>query len=117
MEEEPGLSSQYRRASPWPLIVVLGFVFSELGIVFGVPPVSVGGLLLLSGSVVGILRESGYAQTLWGPGVVMGLLFTSLGALLYVATAATSRAFQVGAGGLIVLVVAVVRYLTETGRL
>lgn len=117
MTDEPGLSGQYPRASPWPVVVVLGFVFSEIGILFGVWPVSVGGLLLLSGSVVGILRESGYADTLWGPGLLLGGLFVALGGVLYLGTTATDRSLQVGIGGAIVVGLAAIRYLTENRRL
>ena len=65
MDDQPGISDQYRMSSPWPLIVVLGFVCSELGLLFNVFPVAVGGLLLLVASVAGILQESGYAERPW----------------------------------------------------
>ncbi|GAA0288641.1 DUF7541 family protein [Halobacterium noricense] len=55
---ETGLSDAYPRASPWPLLVALGLVTSEVGVVFGLRPVTVGGLLLFIGSVTGILTES-----------------------------------------------------------
>ena len=59
-EAEAGLSDQYRKASPWPLFVALGIVLSEVGVILGLFPVTVGGLLLFGGTVAGILRESGY---------------------------------------------------------
>ncbi|ERG96627.1 hypothetical protein [Haloquadratum walsbyi] len=65
MEDTPGLSEQYRKASPWPLFVALGIPLSELGILFGLFPVAVGGLLLFGGSAAGMAAESGYAQTAW----------------------------------------------------
>jgi hypothetical protein len=117
MEEQPGLSNRYRRSSPWPLVIVLGVVLSELGILYGTLPVSVGGLVLLGASVVGILRESGYAHSLWAPALLVGALFGLLGIAFYLGTAATQRALQVGIGGGILLVAGVTAYLLETGRL
>ena len=65
MNEKPGVSDRYRMASPWPVFVALGFALSEVGIVLGVFPVAVGGVLLFGGSVAGILTESGYVTNLW----------------------------------------------------
>ena len=47
-------------ASPWPLVVALGLTLSEVGVVLGLRPISVTGLLMFAGSVAGILTESGY---------------------------------------------------------
>ncbi|EMA49301.1 MULTISPECIES: DUF7541 family protein [Halococcus] len=82
MDEQPGISDQYRMSSPWPLIVVLGFVCSELGLLFNVFPVAVGGLLLLVASVAGIVQESGYAERPWNLLVGLGLALVALGAIL-----------------------------------
>ncbi|WP_049985443.1 DUF7541 family protein [Halobellus rufus] len=65
MDAEPGLSDQYRMASPWPVFVALGIPIAELGIIFGLFPLSVGGLLLFGGSAAGMAFESGYAKTPW----------------------------------------------------
>ncbi|WP_135667057.1 DUF7541 family protein [Halorhabdus rudnickae] len=75
----------YRRASPWPVFVALGFALSELGIFVGLYPVAVGGLLLLAGSVAGILRESNYATDVWRPLAGLGAVLSVLG-LAIVAT-------------------------------
>lgn len=117
MGEQQGLSSQYRRSSPWPILVVLGLVLSELGILYGTLPVSVGGLVLLGASVVGILRESGYATSLWGPALIVGGLFSVLGLAFYVGTTASQRALQVGIGGAILLLAGAVAYLSESRHL
>ena len=82
MDDQPGISDQYRMSSPWPLIVVLGFVCSELGLLFNVFPVAVGGLLLLVASVAGILQESGYAERPWNLLVGLGLALVALGGIL-----------------------------------
>lgn len=74
MTEQPGLSDQYRSASPWPLFVAVGLALSEVGVFVGVFPVAVFGLLLFVGSVAGILTESGYAQRPWPTMIGLGAL-------------------------------------------
>lgn len=85
MAEEPGLSDQYRTASPWPVFVAVGFALSEVGIFLGVFSVAVAGLLLLGASVTGILRESGYVTQTWQVLAALGAAFALLG-LAVVAT-------------------------------
>ena len=82
MEEAPGLSDQYRMASPWPVFVALGLPISEIGILFGVFPVAVGGLLLFAGSIAGMLGESGYAATPWRALAVIGGILLIAGVAL-----------------------------------
>lgn len=60
MTEEFEPDDRRTAASPWPILVALGIVLSELGVFFGVRPVSVGGLLLLVGAVAASLRDSGH---------------------------------------------------------
>ena len=83
-ESRPGLSEEYTKSSPWPLVVVLGLVLSEVGILFNLYPVSVGGLVLFVGSVSGIVHEAGYVASPWrllsalsAALVVVGLLVVS----------------------------------------
>ncbi len=84
MEETPGLSDQYRKASPWPLFIALGVPISELGLVFDIFPLAVGGLLLFCGCTAGILQEAGYIQQPWTTLAVMaGLLFVVGAGVLY----------------------------------
>ena len=75
-------------ASPWPVFIALGIPIAELGILFGLLPLAVGGLLLFGGSVAGMATESGYARTPWrgligvsAPLAVLGLafMFTRIG--------------------------------------
>jgi hypothetical protein len=65
MSDTPGLSEQYRRSSPWPLFIAVGLAISEVGIVFPILPLAIGGLLLFVGSVGGILTEAGYLSHPW----------------------------------------------------
>lgn len=80
-EVQPGLSDQYRKASPWPMLVAFGFVISEVGVVLGLFPVTVGGLLLFGGTVAGILSESGYVEATWKSLVALGVVLAAFGAL------------------------------------
>jgi hypothetical protein len=94
MDDQPGLSDQYRMASPWPLFVALGLTISEVGIVLNLIPLSVGGLLLLVGTTAGIVQEAGYTDRPWGVLGGLGALLVLLGGIL-VATQIT--AVDVGA--------------------
>lgn len=80
-EVSPGLSDQYRKASPWPMLVAFGFVISELGVLLGIFPVAVGGLLLFGGTVAGILNESEYVTRAWLSLATIGVLLAVLGGL------------------------------------
>jgi hypothetical protein len=106
--------TEVRRASPWPLPVVLGLVLAELGVLYGSLPVSVGGSLLLGGSVVGILRESGYAATLSRPALAVGGVFAALGGLVLGFTGATDRGtYVVGAGAFLLAAGAVLWFVEQ----
>lgn len=72
MSEKPGVSDRYRMSSPWPMFVALGFVLSEVGLVLGVFPIAVGGVLLFGGSVAGILTEAEYVKNLWNTTIKVG---------------------------------------------
>ncbi|WP_435079490.1 DUF7541 family protein [Halococcus sp. AFM35] len=84
MDDQSGLSDQYRMSSPWPLIVVLGLVFSELGLLFNVFAVAVVGLLLFVGAIAGIVLESGYAERPWTLLASLGVVLCVLGVLVTV---------------------------------
>lgn len=117
MEGESGVRSEKPRASPWPVFVALGLALSEVGVVLGSGAVAFGGVLLFAASVVGILRESRYAATLWLPALGVGALFAASGALLYALTEFDARGTYVAAAGGIVVVAGVVLALVESGRL
>ncbi|MFB6150588.1 MAG: cox cluster protein [Haloarculaceae archaeon] len=127
MEEQPGLSDEYRKASPWPLFVALGFAVSEIGVFLGIFPVAVGGVLLLGGSVAGILRESEYATRTWRTLGLLGLAFALLGAAVVAAGAsgplsltavvadpngAVGRGLAIAVGGLTLVAASVVGRLS-----
>ena len=106
MDENPGLSDQYRKASPWPIFIALGLPVSEIGLVFDIFPLAVGGLLLFCGCIAGILLESNYAKTLWGPILTMIGILVAFGAALVVADGYTeigllTRAYAVFASAII----------------
>lgn len=117
MDETPGLSDQYRRASPWPMFVALGIPIAELGILFDLFPVTVGGLLLFSGSVAGMARESGYADTPWGPLVAIALLLSIVGgAFAFTGLDLRTRGFAILVSALLLLVGGAVGYLFGESR-
>lgn len=104
MDENPGLSDQYRMASPWPLFIALGLPIAELGILFDLPALSVGGLLLLCGSVAGMAKEAGYAKTPWRALAVCSVLLFGLGGLLlYADTAVAAEGIRFVARGYAVI--------------
>lgn len=92
MDEQAGLSDQYRKASPWPLFIALGLAFAEVGVFLNVVPFAVGGLLLLVGSIGGIMSESGYTATPWPFIGVLGVVLTVIGTALTVV-------YPLGGGG------------------
>lgn len=109
MDDAPGLSDQYRTASPWPMFVALGLPIAEVGILFDVFPVAVGGLLLFCGSIAGLVDESGYAATPWRPLVVLAVLCLLAGAALaFTSIGLVTRGYAVIAAGVLLLVGAVV---------
>mgnify|MGYP000010954702 FL=1 len=108
METEPGLSDQYRRASPWPVFVALGIPIAEVGIVFGLFPIAVGGLLLFGGSAAGLATEAGYAKTPWRGLVGAAAPLAALGVgFAYTAINLPTRGFAIlAAAGILVAIVA-----------
>jgi amino acid permease len=79
MDEQPGLSEQYRMASPWPIFIALGIPIAELGILFDLFPLAVGGLILFSGSVSGMLQEAGYVESPWRAVGVLAVVLVVVG--------------------------------------
>ena len=75
-------SERYDKTSPWPIVVVLGVVFSEFGILFNVYPVAVAGLVVFVGSVSGIVHEAGYVVSPWRLLVGLGAALAVLGGVI-----------------------------------
>lgn len=82
MDDTAGVTDEYRRTSPWPIFVAAGLAVSEVGVVLGVIPLAVGGLLLFVGSIAGIVREAGYVAAPWRLLGGLGLVLVALGAIL-----------------------------------
>ena len=84
MSDETESNEQKIRASPWPMLIAMGLAVAEVGVVFGLQPVAVGGLILLLVTVTGILRESGYILRPSRTAGVLGGLFVGVGVVLVV---------------------------------
>ncbi|RDZ39600.1 hypothetical protein C5B91_20370 [Haloferax sp. Atlit-10N] len=106
MSDESDTNSTYTGASPWPLFVALGLALSEVGVVLGLRPVSVTGLLLFVGSVAGILTEAGYVSRPARAAGVQGVALVGIGITLVLQnqTGTTVRGQSIAiAGGLSLL--------------
>ena len=99
MDDNPGLSEQYRTASPWPLFVALGIPVSEIGLLFDLFPIAVGGLVLFCGSIAGMIDEVGYVEAPWRPLGALAVLCLAVGAVLFVAVSQPTRGAAVIVAG------------------
>jgi hypothetical protein len=109
MDEQPGLSDQYRMASPWPLFVALGIPIAELGILFDLFPLAVGGLILFCGSVSGMLQEAGYAAAPWRPLGALAVVLVAIGVLfLFTDLSLVTRGYAIIVAGVLLLLGGVV---------
>ena len=106
MSDESDTGSSYTGGSPWPPLVALGLAISEVGVLVGLRPVAVAGLLLLVGSVTGILTESGYISRPSRAAGIQGLALIGIGVALIVrnqaGTAVRGQSIVI-AGGLCLL--------------
>ena len=83
MDTEPErMADRYDKTSPWPIVLVFGLVSSEIGILFGLYPLAVGGLVAFVGSVSGIVHEAGYVASPWRLLSGLGVALAVLGALV-----------------------------------
>ncbi len=69
-------------AKPWPLLVALGLAGSEVGLVVGLLPVAVAGLVVFAASVAGILADADYVDRPVVLAARLGLVFAVVGAVL-----------------------------------
>ena len=115
-------------ASPWPVLIAVGLVLSEVGIVVDLFPIAVGGLVLFAASVAGILAESRHVSSPWPLAVGFGVLFVAAGTALYALGTGTiavsgadglvglaSRGLAIAVAGVVVVVgSAILRYRSRT---
>lgn len=90
MDENATVNEPVTKVSPWPVFIAVGLGLAEVGIVTGILPLAVGGILLFGGSVSGILAETDWVESPWTAlaatgssfgAVGLGLLLTRLPAL------------------------------------
>jgi len=105
MSDESDTNSTYTGASPWPLFVALGLALSEVGVVLGLRPVSVVGLLLFVGSIAGILTEAGYISRPARAAGVQGVALVGIGSALVLQnqTGTTVRGQSIAIAGVLSL--------------
>jgi hypothetical protein len=82
MDTKSERMADYDKTSPWPIVLVFGLVSSEIGILFGLYPVAIGGLIVFVGSVSGIVNEAGYVTSPWRLLSALGAALIVLGALV-----------------------------------
>jgi hypothetical protein len=95
MSDARGLDEGYKRSSPWPIFVAFGLALSEVGVIVPLFPVAVGGLLLFTGSLAGILRESDTVEDAWLTFGTFGGVLVALGVGLYLYTGAPTTVEQI----------------------
>lgn len=107
-------------SSPWPVFVALGVASAEVGVLFGIVPVAVGGVLLFGGACAGIAREAGLAEGPWRPLLFVGGSIGAASALVWLlrspalapgALAAAARADGIAVRAAVVLGAAVLLIL------
>jgi len=105
MSDDCDSGDQFTGTSPWPLFVALGLALSEVGVVLGLRPVSVAGLLLFVGSVAGILTETGYVSRPARVAGVQGVALVGVGITLVLQnqTGTTVRGQSIAIAGVLSL--------------
>lgn len=124
MDESAGVSEQFDRTSPWPLLVAVGLALGEFGVFFGgvFVPVGVAGIVLFAGSITGLLVESGYVDRHARAALLVGGVVVAIGGLLAGFSALSpefelyTRALTVGVGGVLAIGAGTVLELVETDR-
>jgi hypothetical protein len=70
-------------ASLWPMFVAFGLAIAEVGVVLGVFVLTVVGFLAFTGSIAGILHESGYVDDPWRALAVLGAVVLVAGTAVF----------------------------------
>lgn len=63
-----------RETSAWPIFVALGVAVGELGVLFNLVPVAVGGVVLFGGASAAVVAESELADGPWRPLAAIGAI-------------------------------------------
>ena len=105
MSEESDSTSSPAKTSPWPPFVAIGFAISEVGVLLNLRPVSVGGLLLLVGSITGMVTESRFRSRSTLAAGLQGIGLVGIGAALIILnqTGTTIRGQSIVIAGVLVL--------------
>lgn len=77
------------KTSPWPVFVALGVATAEAGVLFGAIPLAVGGVLMFGWSCAGMVREAGYAESVWRPLRYVGAVVGGVAGVTWVARSGT----------------------------
>ncbi|ELY56587.1 DUF7541 family protein [Natronococcus jeotgali] len=81
------MANESRGSSPWPLVAALGIVATEAGVLFGLVPIAVGGVLAFGSSCAGMIAEVGYASEPWRPLRLVGAGIAAVSAAVWIAVA------------------------------
>lgn len=81
------MEGERRRSSPWPVVAALGIVATETGVLFGLVPIAVGGVVAFGTSCAGMAREVGYAADLWRPLRAIGAVIAAVSAVVWLVVA------------------------------
>lgn len=73
------------RSSPWPVLIALGLVVAEVGILFGVALVGIGGLLLFGWSCAALLSDAGVTASGWRAVLATGTVLATAGGIVWAA--------------------------------
>lgn len=112
---ETSVDEGVRKVSAWPVFVATGLALSEVGVVLGIGPIAVGGLLLFGGSVVGIVQEAGYVEEPWPLLAAFGVVLALSGAGLLVLGDAilVRRGWAIAGAGILLVGAAIVGTIAQ----
>lgn len=82
-----GREHERRHSSAWPLVAAVGIVATEVGVVFGLVAIAVGGVVAVGASCAGMIHEAGYATDPWWPLRLIGAIVAVVSAAVWVAVA------------------------------
>lgn len=83
-EDGTAVGERKPSSSAFPMFLAFGLAVAEVGVVLGVFVLTVVGVIAFTGSVAGILAESGYVADGWTTLAVLGVVVLALGAVVFV---------------------------------